>query len=127
MADRAPHSDRFGQRRHPIGAAIRGFAVGVAGLGLLGPAVAVAQRGPAANGPQSAAQQLGRTPLTAGRFTVVRLNDDLLLVDGQTGCVWIRSESNRADNGGLPWKHEFPNGGRQQCYDVLIRLQQENK
>lgn len=75
----------------------------------------------------SAIERRDRAAVSADRFMIIRQNNDLLLVDGRTGCAWTRSDSIRAENGGSPWKHEFPVGGRQQCYDVLIRLQQENR
>jgi hypothetical protein len=75
----------------------------------------------------SAIERRDRAAVSADRFMIIRQNNDLLLVDGRTGCAWTRSDSIRADNGGSPWKHEFPVGARQQCYDVLIRLQQENR
>jgi hypothetical protein len=81
-----------------------------------------AQRDPVTADRKVDEHQVDRTAASAGRFMIIRNQDDLILVDGQTGCTWSRSKNNRDPYNNSLWKFEFPAGALAACYKELDAL-----
>jgi hypothetical protein len=97
---------------------VRGAAVLLAAA-LLAPTAAGAQGdpwNPPVGGDRDHGDRFGDRPIYAGDFVIIPKDDQFLLLDSKTGCIWRRETF-----AGVSWVHEFPAGARQECADRLAQ------
>jgi hypothetical protein len=100
---------------------LRSLAIVLFACLFLGPVVN-AQNGPNSSNGRAEERREDRGAASAGRFMIIRDHDDLIMIDGQTGCAWSRSKNNMTPGDSSLWKHEFPVGARIECYRQLEAL-----